>query len=297
MKYFRSLLYVIECLLVLFFLLILKLVGMRIAAKIGAVIVSFVGKRHSAHNIAYGNLNRAMPDLSHEERVRLLDRVWQGLGMTFGEFVHVGLMNKRQINKVVTIDDKSKQLYDEMVSRQKSGRGGIITSAHFGNWEAGLRYLQENGLEISALYRPLNNPYANIVMEKVRGGANIAKGRDGLKEMIRRVKKGSYVIILADQKVTGGVPVRFFHDDAITTTSIAKIVEKYDVDLKMAKTLRRGNSSKFDISIEELSEKEVDDCKRLDFTSSLTSLITKKIENWVCKDPEQWFWVHNRWKK
>lgn len=291
MKYFKKFIYIVEFVLALTLIAVLLLIGMRASAWLVGRLVRFVGKRHGAHNVAFGNLSRAMPHLSVEEKADLLDKVWLNLGMVFGEFLHIGILSKKKINKIINIDEGAKLMIEKMIAAQKEGRGGIITSAHFGNWEVGLRYMIDKGVRIRALYRPLNNTYVNWLMKKIRTGSNIAKGRDGSREIIQEIKKGSFVVILADQKVTGGLPIKFFHDDALTTESIAKIVTKYDVDLVMAKVTRVGESSNFEFGLENVEVSEYSSSR------DVTKLITNKIEDWVRDCPEQWFWVHDRWKK
>ncbi len=296
MKYFKNLIYILEFVLALIFVLLLKVMGIRIASLLAAKITQFVGKRHASHRVAYGNLTRAMPHLSANDKERLLDEVWMKLGMVFGEFPHVGLMNKKQVEKIVHLDEASQQVVAEIVASQQQNKGTIMVSAHFGNWEAGLRYLMENGVKVRALYRPLNNPYVDWLMRKLRKGTHIAKGRDGLRQIINEIKRGNCVVILADQKVTDGVAVDFFHDKALTTTSVAKIVQKYDVDLLTVNVSRKSWSNEFEFHLEKVAIDQEEKQKE-DFVVKITENFTNKIQGWIEKNPSQWFWVHDRWKK
>ncbi len=130
----------------------------------------------------------------------------------------------------------------------------------------------------------------------MRGTKLIAKSSKGGREIIEEIKKGNYVIILADQKVSEGEPVLFFHDKAVTTTSLARIALKYNASLIPARCIRIGNRMKFEVKV----------AKPLNFQPSsdlnkdvmaLTRMINIKLEDWIKEYPAQWFWVHNRWKK
>ncbi|MFM6972540.1 MAG: lysophospholipid acyltransferase family protein, partial [Alphaproteobacteria bacterium] len=177
-----------------------------------------------------------------------------------------------------------------------SGKGGIIFSAHFGNWEIGPKILLQNGLKVKTIYRPLNNPYAENLTSKIRNVAMIAKGSAGNREIINAIKNNEFIIIMADQKITDGEPIKFFNRNAITSTSIAKIALKYGVPIIPGYISRIGKKFKFKLTIENSliinrNENFEDNIK------NVTLKINQIIENWIKASPHQWFWVHNRWKK
>lgn len=294
--FLKDVFYIIELALVIVLASILFVMGARLSSLLIGHLTKFIGKRNPAHRVAYGNISRALPELSEAQRCQLLDKVWMNLGRVLGEFFHIATMRKSGIEKIVDTDSETDQVIEEMIAWQKSGKGGVVTSAHFGNWEVALRYFNDRGVKVKALYRPLSNPYVDWLVTRVRRGSNIAKGRDGNKEIIKEVKKGTFVVILADQKVTGGVPVKFFHKEAYTTESIAKIALKYDIKLIIAKAVRVESGFKFNFSAREIDKSEVAE-KGEDKNIELTKIVTNKIEGWVRDCPEQWFWVHDRWKK
>jgi Kdo2-lipid IVA lauroyltransferase/acyltransferase len=130
----------------------------------------------------------------------------------------------------------------------------------------------------------------------LRGVPMIEKTTAGSRKIIEVIKSGGFVIILADQKITEGERVKFFHDDAVTTTSIARIALKYDILLIPARVIRLGKLFKFRTELEKplVIQKTTD----INFDIiSLTREINRKLESWITQYPAQWFWVHNRWKK
>jgi KDO2-lipid IV(A) lauroyltransferase len=179
---------------------------------------------------------------------------------------------------------------------KQGNKGGIIFGAHTGNWEIGPKIFVKHGLKVSTVYRPLNNPYVEKMTASLRGVELIEKGVSGSRKIVEVIKNGGFVIILADQKISEGEPVQFFHDEAITATSIAKIVLKYGVDLIPARAVRLGRNFKFFVE----AEKPLAIQKTTDLNSDvlrLTRQINRKLEEWIKQYPSQWFWVHNRWKK
>ena len=131
---------------------------------------------------------------------------------------------------------------------------------------------------------------------EIRGTELIAKGLQGSRRIIEVIKSGGCVIIMADQKISEGEPVKFFHDSAITTTSIARIALKYDIPVIPARIIRIGKEFKFRADLEK--PLEIQRSQNInDDTLALTLEINRKLESWIRQYPAQWFWVHNRWKK
>ena len=116
------------------------------------------------------------------------------------------------------------------------------------------------------------------------------------KKLIEVIKNGGHVLIMADQKISEGEPVKFFHEDAITTTAIARMALKYNVPLVPARAIRIGKNFKFRAEVEKPLEIERTSNINADVLE-LTAKMNSKLESWITEHPAQWFWVHNRWKK
>jgi len=152
------------------------------------------------------------------------------------------------------------------------------------------------GIDAHTIYRPLNNPYVEKITGSMRKTGMIPKSSKGNRQIIDVIKSGGYIIIMADQKISEGEPVKFFHDDAITTTSIARIGLKYNVPIIPARSIRIGKDFKFILDVDTpLIQDKTDDLNQ--DSLNLTLKINQKIESWIKDTPQQWFWVHNRWKK
>jgi KDO2-lipid IV(A) lauroyltransferase len=271
----------------------MRFIKVEAASNISAKISKFIGKKIAVHKLAKRNLSNAIPNLSEEEQEKILDDMWDNLGRIVGEFTFVAGLSEEKVNQFI---DVPKETEDNILSLKNSKKGGIIFSGHIGNWELGPKLLVKYGINVSTVYRPLNNPYVEEMTSKLRKTDMIGKNSAGSRKIIDVIKKGGFVIILADQKVSEGEPVKFFHDDAITTTSIARIALKYDIPIIPARIIRIGNNFKFSAQVEKPLVIEKTDDINLDVLAA-TRQINRKLEDWIKEFPSQWFWVHNRWKK
>jgi KDO2-lipid IV(A) lauroyltransferase len=289
----KSLRYFIEALIVKSGLWIFSSMKPQTASNFAATIAKFIGKKISVHNLAYRNISKALPELNEQEKEKILDDMWDNLGRIVGEFVHIAKMNIDDIEQLIEISPETKKNLEDL-SRQ--GKGGIIFGAHTGNWEVGPKVFLKYGLKVSTVYRPLNNPYVEKMTSSLRGVDLIGKSVNGSRKIIDVIRKSGFVIILADQKISEGEPVKFFHDMAITTTSIARIALRYDIPLIPARAIRLGKNFKFLVEAEKALAIEKTGDINLD-SLRLTRQINCKLEEWIKQYPSQWFWVHNRWKK
>lgn len=283
--------YLLEAIIVKLGILFFGSLSLRTASDLGSSIARFVGKKISVHKLAYKNLSKALPNLSEDERQKVLDDMWDNLGRIVGEFPHVTKMSGKKTEELVEISDETKRNLENLKN------GGIIISGHIGNWELGPKFLIQHGIDVATVYRPLNNPYVEKMTASMRKVEMIEKNTShGNRRILEIVKKGGFVIILADQKVSEGEAVKFFHDDAITTTSIARIALRYNIQIIPARIIRRKDSQKFLAELEKPLAIPADDDFNLAI-HNLTRSINQKLEQWINEYPSQWFWVHNRWKK
>ncbi len=292
-KKLKKIRYFIEAIIVYLALIIFKLFPIDKIALICARISIFIGKRLSVNKLALENISKAFPEFETNKHHEFIEEMWDNLGRVVGEFVHIASMNPSEIANFVELDEETRKNLDALIANNK---GGIIFSAHFGNWEIGPKTLMNYGLKVHTLYRPLNNPLVEKLTASLRGISMIAKGNDGNKKIINALKNKEFIIILADQKISFGEPIKFFHDDAITSTAIAKMALKYDVPLIPGCIFRINKSFRFKMII----EKPIEFNKNFILNNEakeITLKMNQKIENWIRISPSQWFWVHNRWKK
>ncbi len=292
-KRIKNFRYFVESLFVSFGLWFFTSLKPQFASDFAAKISLFFGKKIAVNKLAYNNMSKALPHLSKEQRLKIIDDMWDNLGRIVGEFGHIGKCEIENIDQFVETSDETEA---NVVAAKNSSKGGIIFGAHIGNWEVGPKYFIKRGLDVCTVYRPLNNPMVEKMTANLRGVNLIEKSVSGSRKIIEIIKKGGFVIILADQKITEGEPVKFFHDDAITTTSIAKIALKYGVPLIPARSIRIDKKFKFIVEVDKPLEINKSESINSDILR-VTREINKKLESWIEQYPAQWFWVHNRWKR
>lgn len=287
MKKYR---YLIEAAIVKLGILFFGSLSLKTASDLGASIAKFVGKKISVHKLVYRNMSKALPELSEEEKEKILDDMWDNLGRIVGEFPHVTKIPLDKMDEFIEISEESLGNFKELKN------GGIIVSGHIGNWELGPKFMTKHGLKVGTVYRPLNNPHVEEMTAKMRKTEMIEKNAHGNRRIIEIVKSGGCVAILADQKVSEGERIKFFHDDAITTTSIARIALRYNIPIAPARIIRLGKQAKFRAVLEKpLAIPQEQDVNLA--VLELSRAINQKLEQWIREYPSQWFWVHDRWKK
>lgn len=296
-KIIKEIRYIIEYILVQIFILIFKIIGFEKSTKLSIFLVKIVGRIISVHNLAKNNIKQSLKKLSDQEINNILSKMWENLGKIITEYYFINQKSTKEFNQIVNIDEKSKKNLQKL---KRSKKGAILFSAHYGNWEVGIKYLVLNNLKCKSLYRPLNNKYVDqlLSIDKRVGIEMVGKGAKGSKEIMKSLKNNEIIIIMADQRVGDGIKVPFFGRRALTSPSFAKLSLRYKIPLIPIRIIRKGGDYKFQMEISDPIEipkdKELTMDKKI---YKITREINKILEKWIKQYPEQWFWVHNRWKK
>ena len=155
-------------------------------------------------------------------------------------------------------------------------------------------FIDSAGINLAAIYRPLNNIFLNKIMENMRINHicknQIKKGKSGTRELINYLKKNYSIALMIDQRVTEGIKSNLFGQPAFTTTIPAQIIKKFGYEIVPVYIERLGKH-KFDLTIEEPIKFE-NNLKIEEITQKLNLILEKMI----LKNPSQWILTHNRWK-
>jgi len=273
-----------------------KVLPYRLSIKIGRTIGLFVyyiagGLRKTANE----GIKTAFGDIYSKEKQRNIVRnSFKYLGQTTLEFIQLPKLKKNK--KVIQLVDFGDSL-NVMESLLKRGKGVIAISAHIGNWEIMTAATSLLGYDINVIVRLLDNPKLDKYVESFREmfGTKVIAKQDALKYGFKELKNNNVLAFLIDQNwAVGGVFVPFFGKLAATVTGPAFFAYKLgETPIMAAYTYRENGIHK--VVFEEIPVIKVDD--RDEFIKINTANFTKYYEDIVRKHPEQWLWVHPRWKK
>jgi len=286
--------YFLEFILVIFFFLIFKIIGLKLSSDLGEIIGKYFAPLFRKKIIAKKNILIAFPGLSEKSIDEMIDRMWKNIGRIFGEYIH--------INKFSVIDEKKNKIVfvnkNNVEILKKNNKPIVFFSGHFANFELMAKCLKELGFNIGAIYRPLNNIFLNPIMEFIRKRdicpIQIEKGSTGTKKLIKHIAANNPLALMIDQRLSSSIRVPFFNQPATTTTTPAQLALKYDA-LLVPVFLKRLKKTHFEFFIEEpLLVKNTNDYEKDIF--NITKILNKKIEEFIKIDPASWLWSHDRWK-
>ena len=263
--------------------------------RFGKSLGKFIGSRFpKLRKIARRNLEIALPELSEPEKERIISGTFESLGRHLGFVSHFKRFRHEDIHNLIEIVGRE----ENFDPAQASGRGILFFTGHFGSWEVFNLLPPAFGLGMNILVRRIDNPLVENFVDNFRtrfGSVTLDKTKSARK-MFRVLENGELLGILADLNVQEkeGVFVDFFGVPASTTTSIAKLALNTNAVVLPAFAVWEESKQKYVVYLEPLVEYEKTANAHEDI-KNLTQDITKVVEKYVRKYPEQWLWIHKRW--
>ena len=286
MKYIK---YFFQFLLAIISFIIFKILGVNNSSNLSGKIFEFIGPYFRSKKLIYSNISKAYPNSDKKELKKITKSMWNNYGRVFSEYMFIKDFRSGKLSDKIEI--VGKEYLDEIKNLNKQV---VFISGHFSNFELMAMYLEKSGIQLSAIYRPLNNIFLNIIMEKIRNKFicknQIKKGLGGLKKLIGFINKNYSTALMIDQRVSEGILSDLFNTKALTTTIPAQLVKKYNMPI-VPVYIERISGINFKLEIEEpiIFSKE-------DTIQDITNQLNKILEKMILKKPEQWIWSHNRWK-
>jgi Kdo2-lipid IVA lauroyltransferase/acyltransferase len=240
------------------------------------------------------NLALALPETSRHERARILRGVFTSLGRQLAELCLFPKYTKENVGKVVVYDG-----FENFERALARGKGVLFLTAHLGAWELSAFSHSLQGHPLKIVMRPLDNIYLDRLLRQYRtmhGNETVDKD-DFVRGLLSAMKNGETVGILMDTNMTPpqGVFVDFFGIPACTASGLARIALRTDASVVPGFTVwdpvLRKYRLRFDPAVT-LIRTGNDDADAV----TNTGLFTKIIEDYVRRYPDQWLWVHRRWK-
>ncbi len=264
-----------------------KAMPLDMASAIGGAMARVIGPLMGAHSVARKNLEMVFPELSDEERRKILTGMWDNLGRVAGEFPH--LASKTLAGRVQLTGAEY---------MPTTARPALLFSGHIGNWEMTYPVLFRHGVPVGLVYRHINNPFVEKIIGDLRASqssALLAKGPRGAIRLLRVLKNRYSLAMLIDQKMNDGIPVPFFGRDAMTAPAIAQLALRYNMPILPAYVVRTKGAHFEGRIFPPLEYRKTGDDEK-DVLAIMTA-INQTLEGWIRQHPEQWFWVHRRWPK
>lgn len=236
---------------------------------------------------ALDNLNLIWPDMPLPKRLEIANQVADNFGRSLIE----NYSSKAFMQRMAKIDPVGPGVPALFEARAK-GQAVILVSGHFGNYEAARASLVARGYAVGGLYRPARNIYFNahyVRTMEAFGGPIFAQGQKGTTGFVRHLRTGGQLVLLFDQDVRGAATFGFMGRPARTATSAAALALRYGALLIPFYATRQPDGLDFVIELEApIAASDAD---------TMTAAMTASLEARVQEHPEQWFWIHKRWKK
>jgi Kdo2-lipid IVA lauroyltransferase/acyltransferase len=258
-----------------------------------------IGPLFKEHRLGREQLRAAFPEKSDGEIEAILGGVWDNLGRIAIEFAHLDEFSVEGFGTptadVITYPPESRERHDWIVN---SGKAAIGFAAHLANWELPGIGAKLIGVKSAVLYRRPNIDAIDEVIIKLREplmGQLIPTGLDAPVRLGRLLQEGVHVGMLADQHYTRGVEVTFFGRPCLANPLIAMLARQTELPIYGMRVVRKPDNNSFWGEISAPVEPARDVNGRIDIKGTMQA-ITNVIEGWVRQYPEQWLWLHRRWR-
>ena len=281
--------YFFQFLFIFFILIFFKIIGLRLSRVIASKFFSIFGPFFRSKKIIEKNISFAFSNTSKEFKKNIIDKMWRSYGKILAEYAFMKYFREVEPEKFLEI--KGQEILEKI---RFSKEPVIFISGHFDNFELMAMHIEKSGVDLAAIYRPLNNNFLNPIMENIRKKyicrKQIKKGISGTKEILKHFKSGTSVALMIDQRVTEGMKSLFFKNYAFTTTIPAQFIKKFNCKI-VPIYIERKNNENFMLEI----------MKPINFdndlnTENITLKLNQLLENMIIRNPHQWIWSHNRWK-
>ena len=281
--------YFFQFILIILIFSIFKILGLKFSSYIGGKLFQVVGPIFRSKELIQKNIKRAFPDINQVNLNEITTSMWNNYGRVFAEYMFIKEFRYQKENRNIIIEGK-----DILEDIKKNNQKVVFISGHFSNFELMAMEIEKAGINLAAIYRPLNNLFLNYLMEKLRKKyickKQIKKGIGGIKELVKLNRVGYSTALMIDQRVSEGIKSPFFDEEAFTTTIPAQLIKKFKTPV-VPIFIERFDNVKFKMTVH----------KPLNFlnnesTKEITLKLNEVLEKMILKNPKQWIWSHNRWK-
>ena len=274
----------------------LRALGPERSSDLGGRIARTFGRLVPAHRTALANVRAAYPGAEEAFVRRIVEGAWDNLGRTAGEYAHLSALfdydpDAPAPGRVEVIG------IEHFLRLRDDGRPALIFSAHLGNWELPAICAARFGLDATAVFRAPNDRAVAQVIQEVRretmGGLEAA--RPGAAFAMQGVlERGGHLGMLVDQHFTRGVVVPFMGRPALVNPVMGKFARRFDCPVHGVRVVRLPGH-RFRLELTPPLALPRDAAGEIDPAGAMRAM-TEVVEGWVREHPEQWLWMHRRWR-
>ncbi|SFI99447.1 KDO2-lipid IV(A) lauroyltransferase [Phyllobacterium sp. CL33Tsu] len=255
-----------------------------------------IGPLMGRHRVAMNNLRKAYPEKSEQELQDIARDMWGNMARLTAEYVFLDAIfdYDPHSDKTGIIEVHGREIFERLLG--ENDRPHIFFTGHTGNFELLPICAATFDLNVTALFRPPNNPYVakRILGARRTNMGHLVPSKAGAAWSLATVLNANgNVGMLVDQKFRRGIPSTFFNRPCKTNPLLAKLARQYDCDVYPARCIRLPGG-RFRLELEEKMELPRDEKGAVDLSATVQAL-NDKVESWVREYPGQWMWFHKRW--
>ena len=281
--------YFFEFIIISSLFIVYKVLGLKVSSFLSGKLFEFFGPLFRSKETIKSNIQKAIPQINLLELKKIKKSMWNNYGRTLAEYMFIKDFRNNKLASNISLEGK--EILEQIKYEKKPV---IFISGHFSNFELMAMQIEKSGVNLAAIYRPLNNRFLNVIMERIRKKYicknQIKKGSRGVRELLKLYKKGYSIALMIDQRVSEGIKSKFFDQDALTTTIPAQFVKKFNCKV-VPIYIERHNEVNFNIKIEKPMEFSKNDTRE-----KITRDLNIWLEKMILNNPREWIWSHDRWK-
>jgi KDO2-lipid IV(A) lauroyltransferase len=277
----------------------LRVLPRKPTANFAAAAARTIGPWTREHRIGRENLAAAFPEKSPAEIEAILRGVWDNLGRVMAEFAHVDRFRSYDPAVPGPYDiDYDQATFDRFHGLRLDGKPALIFTAHLANWELSAQVAATYKLHLHVVYRRPNLGAVADAVTALRAGSMgtlVPTGLDAPLKLAETLAAGGHVAMLVDQYYVRGVDVTFFGRRTKANPMLARLARQVECPIHGARMVRLADPSRFRIDMTDEIPPVRDAEGKIDVQATMQA-ITGVIEGWVREHPEQWLWLHRRWR-
>ncbi len=274
----------------------LRFLGPERSSALGGAIARTIGPLLPVNRVALANLRAVFPEKTAAEHKQIACGAWENLGRVGGEYAHLKTLFDYEYGSD-NVGRVEVEGIEHFISLREDDKPGLIFSAHLANWELPAICAATYGLEATAVFRAPNDPAIARVIHEIRSGAmgGLEAARQGAAfAMQGTLERGGHLGMLIDQHFTRGVKLHFMGRDCMANPIMAKFARQFDCPVHGVRVIRLPNL-RFRLQLTPPLDLPRDANGEIDVQGAM-QMMTDVVEGWVRDTPEQWLWMHRRWR-